>query len=86
MKCWIGRRGNENTQRESQMNTATEWRDFSKSLHQKKLILYSHYVIKSACNISVRRCVAYLKVFVLFFFYIPWNIALMPLLQISFLD
>lgn len=41
MKCWIGRWGNENTQRESQMNTATEWRDFSKSLHQKKLILYS---------------------------------------------
>lgn len=38
MKCWIGQRGNENTQRRSQMNTATEQRDFSKSLHQKKVI------------------------------------------------
>lgn len=33
--------GNENTQRESQMNTATERRALEKSLYQKKLIFYS---------------------------------------------
>lgn len=63
MKCWIGRRGNENTQRESQMNTATEWRDFSKSLHQKKLILYSPCLLYSLSDISIGRCVAHLNMF-----------------------
>lgn len=45
--------------RGSQMNTATELEDISKSLHPKKLILYSSYVIKSACPIRVERCVTY---------------------------
>lgn len=74
MKCWIGQWGNENTQRESQMNTATEWRDFSKSLHQKKLILYSPCDKVGIRYSRWKVCCAFKDVF----FYILCKIVFLP--------
>lgn len=67
------------TQRETQMNTATERRDFSKSLHQKKLIWYS------PCD-SQHTILALEGVLRIFkdLFYILWKIVFF--LQIPFLD